>query len=102
MYSVSCSSYADKIDTSLHTYYSINNGSTWTEFDSTGVLTSQATQIKFRITYPSGGAPAFMNPNLSSAKLGMNFVASISSTGVDVTSDNYTLTQNIDDIQYLE
>ena len=91
MYSVSCSSYADKIDTALHTYYSTNNGSTWTEFDSTGVLTSQATQIKFRMTYPSGlAAPG--KPKILSEQLGMKLSHSFSSSGFDITYDNYILT----------
>ena len=103
-YSVSCSSYANKVDNALRTYYSTNNGSTWTEFDSTGVLTSQATQIKFRMTYPSGeaGAPHITPPTISSVKLGMNISHHLSYSGIDITSDNYTLTQNIDDIQYIE
>ena len=101
MYSVSCSSYADKIDTALHTYYSTNNGSTWTEFDSTGVLTSQASQIKFRMTYPSGlSAPGI--PKILSAQLGMTLSHSFSNSGFDITSDNYILTEDITDVTYNE
>lgn len=100
-YSVSCSSYADKIDTALHTYYSTNNGSTWTEFDSTGVLTSQASQIKFRMTYPSGlSAPGI--PKILSEQLGMTLSHSFSSSGFDITSDNYILTEDITDVTYNE
>ena len=101
MYSVSCSSYADKIDTALHTYYSTNNGSTWTEFDSTGVLTSQATQIKFRMTYPSG-TPGIGAATLSSGQLGMTLSHSFSNSGFDITSDNYILTEDITDVTYNE
>ena len=101
MYSVSCSSYADKIDTALHTYYSTNNGSTWIEFDSTGVLTSQATQIKFRMTYPSGlSAPGI--PKILSEQLGMTLSHSFSNSGFDITSDNYILTEDITDVTYNE
>lgn len=32
----------------------------------------------------------------------MELSPSDSSSGFDITSDNYTLTQNIDDIQYIE
>ena len=100
-YSVSCSSYADKVDNALHTYYSTNNGSTWTEFDSTGVLTSQATQIKFRMTYPSGlSAPG--KPKISSGQLGMTLSHSFSNSGFDITSDNYILTKDITDVTYNE
>lgn len=100
-YSVSCSSYADKIDTALHTYYSTNNGSTWTEFDSTGVLTSQATQIKFRMTYPSGlSAPG--TPKILSEQLGMTLSHSMFGSGFDITSDNYILTEDITDVTYNE
>ena len=100
-YSVSCSSYADKIDTALHTYYSTNNGSTWTEFDSTGVLTSQASQIKFRMTYPSGlSAPGI--PKILSEQLGMTLSHSFSSSGFDITSENYILTEDITDVTYNE
>lgn len=103
-YSVSCSSYADKIDTSLQTYYSTNNGSTWTEFDSTGVLTSQATQIKFRMTYPSigGGLPAIGTATISSGQLGMTLSESFSKSGFDIISDNYILTEDITDVTYNE
>ena len=101
MYSVSCSSYADKIDTALHTYYSTNNGSTWTEFDSTGVLTSQASQIKFRMTYPSGlSAPG--QPKILSEQLGMTLSHMFSNSGFDITSDNYILTEDITDVTYNE
>ena len=101
MYSVSCSSYADKIDTALHTYYSTNNGSTWTEFDSTSVLTSQATQIKFRMTYPSGvSAPG--QPKILSEQLGMTLSHMYSNSGFDITSDNYILTEDITDVTYNE
>lgn len=101
MYSVSCSSYVDKIDTALHTYYSTNNGSTWTEFDSTGVLTSQATQIRFRMTYPSGlSAPGL--PKILSGQLGMTLSHSFSNSGFDITSDNYILTEDITDVTYNE
>lgn len=100
-YSVSCSSYADKIDTALHTYYSTNNGSTWTEFDSTGVLTSQASQIKFRMTYPSGlSAPG--KPKIVSEQLGMTLSHMFSNSGFEITSDNYILTKDITDITYNE
>ena len=101
-YSVSCSSYADKIDTSLRTYYSTNNGSTWTEFTNTGILSNKTKQIKFSMDYPSSGVPALISPSLKSVKLGMNLTMSISSEGGSATSENYTLTQNIDDIQYIE
>lgn len=103
-YSVSCSSYANKVDTALKTYYSTNNGSTWTEFTNAGILSNQTNQIKFRMTYPSSAAsvPTITPPTISSVKLGMNIHHDLSLGGFDITSDNYTLTQNIDDIQYIE
>ena len=101
-YSVSCSSYANKVDNALHTYYSTNNGSTWTEFDSTGVLTSQAAQIKFRMTYPSSGIPGIGSATLSSGQLGMTLSHSFSDSGFDISSDNYILTEDITDVTYNE
>ena len=101
MYSVSCSSYGDKVDTSLQTYYSTNNGSTWTEFTNTGILSNKTNQIKFRMTYPSG-TPGIGTATLSSEQLGMTLSHSFSSSGFDVTSDNYILTEDITDVTYNE
>ena len=102
-YSVSCSSYADKIDTSLQTYYSTNNGSTWTEFTNAGILSNKTNQIKFRMTYPSSsGLPAIGIATISSGQLGMTLSESFSSSGFDITSDNYILTEDITDVTYNE
>ena len=101
MYSVSCSSYADKVDTALKTFYSINNGNTWTEFDSTGILSENITQIRFRMTYPDGhSAPG--TPKILSEQLGMTLSHSMFGSGFDITSDNYILTENITDVTYNE
>lgn len=100
-YSVSCSSYADKADTSVQTYYSNDNGQTWTEFDSAGGLGEQVSQVKFRITFP-GGLPAPANPTISSTTLGMNFTVTLVKAGVDETSNNYILTKNVTDVVYSE
>lgn len=100
-YNVSCSSYADKADTSVQTYYSNDNGQTWTEFDSAGGLGEQVSQVKFRITFP-GGLPAPANPTISSTTLGMNFTVTLVKAGVDETSNNYILTKNVTDVVYSE
>ena len=106
-YSVSCSSYADKTHTALVTQYSTDNGSTWTEFDSTGVLTSQATQIKFRMSIAAGYPLAnSYTPTLSSVELGMTLARTspggIDDSGFDIESTNYTLAQNVTDVVYSE
>jgi len=100
-YNVECSEYALKADTSIQTYYSNDNGQTWTEFDSTGALGEQVTQVKFRITWP-GGIVAPANPAISSETLGMNFAVTLTSSALDETSDNYILTENITDVIYSE
>ena len=98
-YSVSCSSYGSKEseDLLLYTYYSTDNGSTWTEFTSAGVLAEDASQIKFKLAKTSDRAPGFNY--ITSIQLGMSLELDSSVRGsTEVVSDNYTLTQNIDDI----
>ena len=98
MYSVSVSEF-DPITYPTQFFYSIDNGENWEEITGTGLLTSEATQLKFRITYsdrevqPSG--------SISSVQAGISASYSISDLGyqtADEQSENVTLTQNITDI----
>ena len=74
-------------------YYSVNNGSTWTQITSATVLTQNASQVKFRITWGSEGVGK--GSMLSSAILSLNLEPTRNTT---VESANYILTQNVDDI----
>ena len=74
-------------------YYSVNNGSTWTQITSATVLTQNASQVKFRITW--GNESVGIGSMLSSATLSLNLEPTRNTT---VESANYTLTQNVDDI----
>ena len=98
MYSVSVSEF-DPRTYPTQFFYSIDNGENWEEITGTGLLTSEATQLKFRITYsdrevqPSG--------SISSVQAGISASYSISDLGyqtADEQSENVTLTQNITDI----
>ena len=74
-------------------YYSVNNGSTWTQITSATVLTQNASQVKFRITW--GSEAVAKGSMLSSAILSLNLEPTRNTT---VESANYILTQNVDDI----
>lgn len=74
-------------------YYSVNNGSTWAQITSATVLTQNASQVKFRITW--GNESVGIGSMLSSATLSLNLEPTRNTT---VESANYTLTQNVDDI----
>ena len=91
-YAVSCSYYNNT--TPNHYQYSIDNGSTWTDITATGSL-GTFTQIKFRIVDDiESGTGAIL-----STKLGMTLkLEDASRPGASVESQNYTLTEAIDDI----
>lgn len=86
-------------DSSYTPEYSLNNGITWHEFSASATI--QTAQIKFRVTgyFTSSGPGGYWSQtNLSSTKLGMDITAGGSGYSDEVISDNYTLTQDIDDI----
>ena len=98
MYSVSVSEF-DRRSAPTQFYYSIDNGVHWTEITETGLLTSEATQLKFRITYE--GEEIQPSGSISSVQAGISASYSISDFGyqsADEQSANVTLTQNITDI----
>lgn len=94
-YSVSCSTYEE--EAGYEYQYSTDNGSTWNNITSTGLIVS-ATQIKFRIhnMYPSG-TPSVTKKQIKSTLLGLNISMTTEST--DIESENFTLTEDINDIQ---
>lgn len=86
-------------DSSYIPEYSLNNGITWHEFSASATI--QTAQIKFKVTgyFTSSGIGGYWSQtNLSSTKLGMDITAGGSGYPDEVISDNYTLTQDIDDI----
>ena len=78
--------------------YSTDNGVTWNAITGEGQIVASATQIKFRVTCTSDGPMA--EASINSVLLDMNipFSSPGQSIGTWSYSDNYTLTQNIDDI----
>ena len=94
-YSVSCSQF--ETEAGYEYQYSTDNGSTWNNITSTGLIVS-ATQIKFRIhnMYPSG-TPSVTKKQIKSTLLGLNISMTTEST--DIESENFTLTEDINDIQ---
>ena len=78
------------------TYYSLDNGSTWTAISGPGNLSNAATQIKFKAVCPYGGSPVYCN--ITSPTLGLNFSQSGMSAGSWETS-NYVLSSNVGDIE---
>lgn len=95
-YSVSCSYYDN---TTPNRYqYSTDNGFTWTDITAIGSL-GTFTQIKFRIVDDiTSGTGAIL-----STKLGMNLdLQNAGRPGTPVESQNYTLTETIDDIRCYE
>lgn len=76
-----------------HAYYSTDNGTTWTEITTSGLLTSNATQVKFRVVTNNY---AMEGITISSATLGLNI--SNGDNGENVDSSNYTLSGDVTDI----
>ena len=76
--------------------YSTDNGVTWNAITGTGLIVESATQIKFRVTGTEESAVA----TIESLSLDMYiaFTSPDDAVGTWQYSENYTLTQNIDDI----
>ena len=93
-YSVSVSTYENDGTQSFE--YSTNNGTTWNSITGEGQIVASTKQIKFRVT----GTTMVTEASIHSILLNMNiqFSAPGDTTGTWHYSDNYTLTQNIDDI----
>lgn len=93
-YSVSVERYETYDEQSYE--YSTDNGVTWNAITGVGLIVESATQIKFRVTGTVKAAEA----SISSLLLDMNIVFSSPGDAVGTWhySENYTLTQNIDDI----
>ena len=93
-YSVSVERY-ESYDTESYEY-STDNGVTWNAITGEGQIVASATQIKFRVTGTVEAADASIN----SVLLDMNipFSSPGQSIGTWSYSENYILTQNIDDI----
>jgi len=96
-YSVSCSTYEEEVGYEYQ--YSTDNGSTWSNISNTGVITTTS-QIKFRIhnLYPNG-TPSPSGKQIKSTSLELDIYMTTEST--DVESENFTLTEDINDIQCL-
>ena len=93
-YSVSVATYEN--DGTQSYEYSTDNGVTWNAFTGEGQIVASATQIKFRVT----GATKVTEASIHSILLNMDiqFSAPGDTVGTWHYSENYTLTQNIDDI----
>lgn len=93
-YSVSVERYETYDEQSYE--YSTDNGVTWNAITGEGLIVESATQIKFRVT----GTAKLAEASINSLLLDMAIVFSSPghSVGTWVYSENYTLTQNIDDI----
>ena len=76
--------------------YSTDNGTTWNSITGEGQIVASTKQIKFRVTGTVKAAEA----SIQSASLNMNiqFSSPGDAVGTWHYSENYTLTQNIDDI----
>lgn len=90
-------------DSNYTPQYSIDNGVTWNNFPSSNMLKIRTAQIKFKVTGyftgdGSGMGGYWSQTELTSTKLGMNITAGGSGYPDEVISDNYILTQDIDDI----
>lgn len=97
-YSVSVRTYEDD---GIQSYeYSTDNGTTWNSITGEGQIVASTKQIKFRVTCNSAGPMAVAS--IKSTLLNMNINAEFTSPGQSAGtwsySENYTLTQNIDDI----
>ena len=93
-YSVSVSTYGN--DGTQSYEYSTDNGTTWNSITGEGQIVASTKQIKFRVT----GTTMVTEASIHSILLNMDiqFSAPGDTTGTWHYSDNYTLTQNIDDI----
>ena len=93
-YSVSVATYEN--DGTQSHEYSTDNGVTWNAITGEGQIVASATQIKFRVT----GATRTTEASIHSLLLNMDiqFSAPGDTVGTWHYSENYTLTQNIDDI----
>lgn len=93
-YSVSVTTYEN--DGTQSYEYSTDNGVTWNAITGEGQIVASATQIKFRVT----GATKVTEASIHSLLLNMDiqFSAPGDTVGTWHYSENYTLTQNIDDI----
>jgi len=90
-------------DSSYPPQYSIDNGVTWNNFSSSSILKIRTTQIKFKVTgyfTSSGNGGNWSQNELYSVKLGMDITAGGSGGADESISDNYVLTQDIDDIKF--
>ena len=80
--------------------YSTDNGTTWNSITGEGQIVASTKQIKFRVTCTKAGPMAVAS--IKSTLLNMNINAEFTSPGQSAGtwsySENYTLTQNINDI----
>lgn len=93
-YSVSVSNYRDDGGQSYE--YSTDDGATWNSITAEGQIVSSTTQIKFRVTGLNSRAEAAIRSQTLDAHI--FFSAPGNTVGTWIYSDNYTLTQNVDDI----
>lgn len=93
-HSVSVATYEDDGGQSYE--YSTDDGATWNSITAEGQIVASATQIKFRVTGLNSRAEASIRSELLDMHL--SFSAPGDTVGTWYVSDNYTLTQNIDDI----
>ena len=95
-YSVSVATYEGNGKQSYE--YSTDNGTTWNSITGEGQIVASTKQIKFRVTFTSAGLMA--DASIKSVLLNMNVEFSYpgQSIGTWSYSENYILTQNIDDI----
>lgn len=93
-YSVSVATYEGNGDQSYE--YSTDNGTTWNSITGEGQIVASTKQIKFRVT----GTVMLAEASILSESLNMNiqFSSPGAAVGTWHYSENYTLTQNIDDI----
>lgn len=96
-YSVSVTTYENNGKQSYE--YSTDNGTTWNSITGEGQIVASTKQIKFRVTCNSGGG-TITDASIQSVLLNMNVGFSFpgQSIGTWSYSENYILTQNIDDI----
>ena len=82
--------------------YSTDNGTTWNSITGEGQIVASTKQIKFRVT--CNGTGTMLDASIQSVLLNMNVQFSFPAheLGTWNYSENYTLTQNIDDIVCLK
>lgn len=93
-YSVSVEHYENYDEQSYE--YSTDNGVTWNAITGEGQIVASATQIKFRVTGTAEAAQASIHSVL--LNMDIEFPSPGDAVGTWRYSENYTLTQNIDDI----